>query len=250
MNVDVSLLPVSITQVDLSQQTIVAVDVLRATSTIVAACERQVERVIPAETLDDALKLAQLFENSVLAGEVDSIKPPAFSFDNTPAGLYLAEEISNQTVILRTSNGTRLLKKLQEQQAQQVVIASFINLHIVAQYLHSLDQDVFICCAGTAEEVSLEDIGFAGALIEALNALRPDRTLSDAAQIAISVWQDAQCDIDTLFSRSSHAQRLIKLGRSDDLDFIAKMRFDCLPVFWGSTGMIKRVTPVLESVSR
>src|SRR5215467_5005771 len=63
---------------------VVAIDVFRATTTIVTALQND-RRVFTVPTLDKAAELARLMPHAVLAGEQAGDKPPHFHLQNSPS---------------------------------------------------------------------------------------------------------------------------------------------------------------------
>src|SRR6266436_4678210 len=85
---------------------VVAVDVVRATTTAVTAAATG-RRCFPAPTMDEALQLAARFPAALLAGEQSSIMPPGFNLTNSPAQVAMRADIERPLILL-SSSGTRL----------------------------------------------------------------------------------------------------------------------------------------------
>src|SRR5690348_7816619 len=85
---------------------IVAVDVVRATTTAITAvvCGH---RCFPVASVDSALKLAARLDNPLLAGEEQGIMPAGFDMNNSPTEL-LALGDHARPVVLLSSSGTKL----------------------------------------------------------------------------------------------------------------------------------------------
>lgn len=214
MNIDVSLHPNSLKNLDLHGKTLIAVDVLRASSTIIVAVAKGVNKINIVETLDDARKMALMNAGSILIGEESSIKPDDFNYDNSPLALYLASDLENKNLIMRSSNGTPLLKAIQVLGDAKTYIGSFLNLEALTQRLfNEKAEDIIICCAGNYSAISLEDAGFAGALISCLKTLTDSVSLTDSAKLVLHLWNGINQDIDMLWKESSHATVLKHLGR-------------------------------------
>ncbi len=238
MHIDVALVPAALQSMDVRDKTVVAVDVLRATSTLVAAFEKGVRQVTPVETVEDAMKLKQLYPESLLLGEVYSVKPEGFDFENSPTELLGTADLDGKHLIMRSTNGTRLIKQLGAQGADSVFIGSFVNLASLIAVVEQQGMDVVICCAGNSGTASLEDIGFAGALAQYLSNEDAGAQLSDAAKTAIAVWKSHQENAMALFHQSFHASTLQHLGRDVDLHCVAEWTSSHVPVFTASTGQI------------
>jgi len=93
----------------LSEHTIIAVDVVRATTTAISAVAAG-RRCFPVPTVEAALELADRLGNVLLVGEQKGIKPPGFDLNNSPVQLLARTDIERPVVLL-SSSGTRLCHK-------------------------------------------------------------------------------------------------------------------------------------------
>src|SRR4051812_42560200 len=108
--IDVYLLPALVEPEALSGSTVVVIDVLRATTTIVHALAAQAVEVAPFRDVEDARRLANdLGNKAVLGGERGGVPIPGFDLGNSPAE-YTSERVAGKTVIFTTTNGTRALE--------------------------------------------------------------------------------------------------------------------------------------------
>jgi len=104
--IDVALLPSAIKPDQLAGQTVVVVDVLRATSTIVTALHNGCEKVLPQPSIEKAREVhAAISETSVMGGERQGKIVDGFQHGNSPPE-YTSEAIAGKTLILATTNGT------------------------------------------------------------------------------------------------------------------------------------------------
>src|SRR5215471_20807233 len=79
--------------------TIVAIDVIRATSTAVTAVAAG-RRCFPAPTVEAALAVARRFPDPLLAGESNGTTPVAFEMDNSPAQLASRTDVHRPLVLV------------------------------------------------------------------------------------------------------------------------------------------------------
>ena len=86
---------------------IVAVDVLRATTTAVTAVARG-RRCFAAASLEAAVPLAARLPDPLLVGELGGFMPYGFHLQNSPAQIDLRDDVDRPMVLLSTS-GTRLM---------------------------------------------------------------------------------------------------------------------------------------------
>jgi 2-phosphosulfolactate phosphatase len=235
---------------DLRQTVCVVFDVLRATSTVVTALQHGAKEVIPVSEISEALALKKSQPDVLLAGERDGLRIRAaqtggtdFDLGNSPRE-FTPQKIRGRTIVSSTTNGTRALRACAG--AKTVLAASFLNLRATAQFLRTRRANEWLLvCAGTRENVALEDVLAAGALCEI-----SDGELTDAAQIALAAWRQAQTDLAVAVSRSENARRLLALPElRDDVAFC--LQRDAFPlVAQMKNGALRRWTPPVKSASR
>jgi 2-phosphosulfolactate phosphatase len=156
--------PSLVAEEELTGKTVVVIDVLRATTTIVYALEAGALEILPCEEIGDAKRIAEGLPSGqvVLGGERDGSPIEGFDLGNSPTE-YTPEAVSRKTVVFTTTNGTRALRHCR--QAARVLIGSFVNATAVFEQLVELDE-VHIVCAGTKGEYGRDDILMAGLLVE------------------------------------------------------------------------------------
>src|SRR5215216_6897914 len=86
---------------------IVAVDVIRATTTAVTGVALN-RRCFPVPSLEAAVPLAARLDNPLLVGELGGNMPYGFDLNNSPAALAERDDVGRPMILLSTS-GTRLL---------------------------------------------------------------------------------------------------------------------------------------------
>jgi 2-phosphosulfolactate phosphatase len=194
-HIQTHFLPSSLQPGQLSGATAVAIDVLRASSTINTALRNGAERVVACQTVEEARDAAAKFARKavLLGGERGGIRIEGFDCGNSPAE-YSANAVREKTVVFTTTNGTRALSSCID--AAATVVAAFVNLTDTARYLQLRQGDVHLVCAGTDGDVTGEDVLFAGGLVWALSRLRgPDTAdaepwcMADSSRIALSHWE-------------------------------------------------------------
>ena len=105
--VNVHLLPSLIAPEALAGSTVVVIDVLRATTTIVHAMAAQAHEIIPCLEVDEARRMAgRLKCDTVLGGERGGEPIDGFDLGNSPAE-YSAHAVADKTIVFTTTNGTR-----------------------------------------------------------------------------------------------------------------------------------------------
>ena len=147
-------------------KTVIVVDVLRATSTIITALMNGSKGVVPVDTVIKAKELAR--DGDLLGGERYCKKIPGFDFGNSPLE-YTREAVQGKRVILTTTNGTRGIQKAIK--ADRVLAGAIINGRASAAAAIDLKRDTVIVCAGTQDVFSLEDGLCAGFILDEIAAL-------------------------------------------------------------------------------
>src|SRR5258706_14900003 len=102
-----SLSPSLIHLYDLSNSVVVIIDVFRATSTIAAALYNGARAVIPVDSVPKAIEISRSI-GGIAAGERDGMIAEGLEHGNSPLE-YGKDFIENKTLVLTTTNGTRLL---------------------------------------------------------------------------------------------------------------------------------------------
>ena len=211
----------------------VMIDVLRASTTICAALAAGAEAIIPVAELEEALRLARQFERStvLLAGERKGEKPEGFDLGNSPLE-YTSEVVAGKRIIFTTTNGTQVLHRLRF--APLVLVSGFVNVSATANAIAarvSQYAELHLCCAGTTGTLALEDALAAGALIDRLQSLLPQLTLTDASRAVLWLYQYNADRLADIVRTTDHARRLQSLGFGDDIAFATQLdTFAIVPV--------------------
>ena len=128
---------------DFHGKTVVVIDVLRATSTIVTALTNGCLALYPvADPGTAALFRRKLGSDCLTGGERQGLKISGFGLGNSPLE-YTAETVAGQRIILTTSNGTQAL--LEAEHAAEILIGSFLNAGRTSSYLADKAEVVFLC---------------------------------------------------------------------------------------------------------
>ncbi|PYN56350.1 MAG: 2-phosphosulfolactate phosphatase, partial [Candidatus Rokuibacteriota bacterium] len=124
MRVDVVLTADAVVPARLAGATVLVVDVLRASTTIIAALAAGCAGVTPVADPVEARRRAAA-HGALLAGERRGEPIAGFDLGNSPLE-FTRERVGGRTVVLTTSNGTRAL--LAAREASAIGIAAFVNL--------------------------------------------------------------------------------------------------------------------------
>lgn len=202
---------------DISDSTVVIIDVLRATSTIAAALKNGAKSIIPVDSVADCIKLGKQLE-VITAGERNGKIAEGLKYGNTPLQ-YTHDFINGKTLVLTTTNGTKLLHLALAANAKGIVTGSFCNISAVCDYLLTQKSNVILACAAWKNRVNIEDTLFAGAVI---NRIKDHFDLNcDASQIAETLYLQAKGNLFEFLKekKASHYHRLMNFGLEDDIRF-------------------------------
>jgi 2-phosphosulfolactate phosphatase len=192
----------------------IAIDVLRATSTITQALASGYQRVLCCTDVEDARALAVEQGPAVLGGERKCVPIPGFDFGNSPRE-YVGEPAA-PTLVLSTTNGTRLLVTAAAH-AERVLVASLLNLEAVVEAVRADGADELdILCAGSRGELCLDDAYVAGRIAELLDG---DRTDSASAAIRLA---HSFAGADDGLRVSQSARNIIAAGLDEDIAYCAQ----------------------------
>lgn len=210
--IDVCLSPDLMHLYDVSDKTVVVIDILRATSCMTTAFAHGIDSIKPFADLAEcqAMKSHGYFT----AGERNGEKVEGCDFGNSPFE-YMKEAVKGIQIAFTTTNGTQAIAK--SAGAREIIIGSFLNLSAVVDYLKNGSNNVLAVCAGWKGKVNLEDTVFAGALVELLKKhIQPD---CDAPVASQHLYNLAKNDLVKFLSTSSHVQRLARLNIHKDIEF-------------------------------
>ncbi len=192
----------------------VIIDVFRATSTIAAAIHNGAKRVIPVAAVDECIRIGAATENSITAGERDGKVAPGLQHGNSPLE-YPSDFIRGKTLVLTTTNGTRLLHMVRG--ADTIITGSFLNLSAVCAYLIAQQKPVLLGCAAWKDRFNLEDTLFAGAVANRVAA--HFSIACDSARAARTLESQTEGNYLNFLKDSSHYHRLAAFELEEDLAY-------------------------------
>ncbi len=216
---EVCLSPALLHLFDTEGSVVVIIDVFRATSTIAAALYNGATSVIPVATVDECIALGKSTPNGITAGERNGKIVEGLQHGNSPSE-YSRDFVQDKTLVLTTTNGTRLLHMVQG--AESIITGSFLNLSAVCDYLLKKNKNVLLACAAWKDRFNLEDTLFAGAVV---NKIADKFNVNcDSAKAADTLYTSLgeQKPIDFLRD-SSHYRRLSAYGLESDMEYCASI---------------------------
>lgn len=226
---EVCLTPALIPLYKVEDYIVVIIDIFRATSSICYGIENGAEAIIPVAEVAECAAYREKGSEFLLAAERNGEVVEGFDFGNSPFS-YTPEKVGGKTVVLTTTNGTHALHL--SRAAKKVVIGSFLNLGALSAWLGDQQEDILLVCAGWKNNFNLEDSLFAGAVVEKLKDA--GYKLDDSAIGANDLYLAGRDDINGYLKKSSHSERLKKLGIEADVAFCLQVdQITAIPVLEG-----------------
>lgn len=230
---------------DLQGKTVVVIDVLRATSTILTALANGCREVVPVVEPEEAFALAGRLgrDRCLLGGERKGIKIPGFDLGNSPAE-YKREVVAGKTVVLCTTNGTTALKEAQS--GAEVLVGAFLNMSRITSYLKQVTGEIVLFCAGKEGAPALEDLLCAGMIVDHLvfaAKKEPVEELTDTAKIAMFAARQMAAGPGPVvaLAQTEHGRYLSSLGFTGDLRYCGQVDLlSSMAVFEGGRIILKQ----------
>jgi 2-phosphosulfolactate phosphatase len=201
---------------DVKDSIVVIIDVFRATSTIATALYNGANNIIPVDSVEKCIAIGKQTPKSITAGERDGKVIEGLQFGNSPAE-YPKNVIEGKTLVLTTTNGTKLLHMALNNGAKEIITGSFPNLQAVCNYLLKQNKNVFLGCSAWKNKVNLEDTLFAGAVI---NSVKEHFTIHcDSSLMAEQMYTLHKNDMYAFARLTTHWHRLSNFGLDKDLEY-------------------------------
>jgi 2-phosphosulfolactate phosphatase len=247
MHIDLFFTPHQTDELALRERTVVVIDVLRASTTIITALSNGAREIIPVATVESAVKISgNLFGDVILlGGERNGRMIDGFNLGNSPSE-YTGERVRGKAVIFSTTNGSQALVKARY--ARELFVCGFVNMGTVADALWRTPRDFTIVCAGNDGNLSMEDSVCAGMLISRVAAGgEAVSDLSDGALVARTLYRTFGRGILKMIRSSDHGRHLMEIGFGEDLKFCAGI--DTLPVLPLLEGNVIKLRGEREAVN-
>ena len=202
---------------DVKNTIVVVIDVLRATSTIATALYNGAKEIIPVDSVERCIQLGTQIE-CVTAGERDGQIAPGLQFGNSSFE-YPESFIRGKTLVLTTTNGTKLLHIALAKGATEIITGSFLNLSAVCDHLVSRRKNVILGCAAWKDKPNIEDTLLAGAVVARIK--EHFNINCDASHLAANIYTIAKDDMYEFMkaNQASHYHRLLGFGLEKDIRY-------------------------------
>jgi 2-phosphosulfolactate phosphatase len=173
--------------------------------------------VIPVDSVSRCIELGKQIDG-ITAGERDGKIAEGLVHGNSPFE-YPREFVEGKTLVLTTTNGTRLLHIALEKGAQEIITGSFPNLTAVCDHLVEMKKNVILGCAAWKDKVNMEDALFAGAVI---SKVRKHFDINcDSSHISEAMYEKGKQDLFGFIknNNASHYHRLMKFDLEKDMRY-------------------------------
>ncbi len=225
----------------------IAIDVLRATTTIAAALESGAEAVQAFSDMDMLMKVSEQWkpELRLRGGERGGAKVSGCDLGNSPLDCT-PDVVKGKRLFISTTNGTRTLQRVQD--AKIVLAGSIVNCGAIVDYVVAQQPEtVWMVGSGWEGDYSLEDTVCAGAIADGimtkLNLPLAALAGNDELVAAIALYRQWQDNLLDLFYLASHGQRLVRLECFADLKFCATLNaLNTIPI-QTSPGVLQSLKP-------
>ncbi|MGM0875647.1 MAG: 2-phosphosulfolactate phosphatase [Bacillota bacterium] len=217
MQIDTVSTVEEITPEHVNGRTVIVIDVLRASSTIVTALDSGFASIIPVRTADEALALRSL--NTVIAGEWHCKKIDGFDYNNSPTALKKKDHTGKDLVLI-TTNGTKAIEKAA--QADRLLIGCFLNASACVKGAVVQNNDITIYCAGTRNEFALEDGLAAGMMVHLLKKQAPFIETCDFSDAMEASFVQLARRLPKLLFTTTTGKRLVENQYGEDIQYCSQ----------------------------
>jgi 2-phosphosulfolactate phosphatase len=215
MKIDVIISADDIKYDKIHDNSVVVIDMLRATSVIITAIYNKCKGVIPVLTVKEAFEIAKDREKYILGGERNAVIIENFDFSNSPLE-YTENAVKDKTLVMTTTNGTKAIKN--SNGAKNIIIAAMINAKYAAKRLVELNNDIVLVNAGTKGQFSMDDFICSGYIIENILKERGNIELTDIAKTAKYIYEK-NTDIFSFIKHARHYEVMKGLNLEDDIKY-------------------------------
>lgn len=206
--------------VKLEGKTVIVLDILFATSTMIAALADGAAEVIPTLNEEHARDKSRELEDGsfVLAGELFADTIAGFA-PPTPMAL-MAHDLRGRSVVYATTNGTVALHEAAG--AAHVYAGALLNAGAVVSHIahHHADSTILVVCSGSMGNPNLEDMYGAGCFVDLIARQLGAHDLSDAAWAARALYKSEAAD--SVLLRCRVGQLMQTRGLAEEVRFAAR----------------------------
>jgi 2-phosphosulfolactate phosphatase len=214
--------PVNLDELYFASKTVVVIDVLRASNTIITALNNGARDIVPVGSIEFAVKVSggMFGGQTLLGGERNTKKIDGFALGNSPQE-YTEEIVSGKSIVFYTTNGSKAIAKAKF--SDNLFICSFSNISALAMHLVRLNLDFEILCAGRNNSFSMEDSVCAGKLIARIQESGKELMLNDSSIACHSLYGIYGNNTFEMLKNSDHGKLLIENGFEEDIKICSEV---------------------------
>jgi 2-phosphosulfolactate phosphatase len=206
----------------LSGATVVVVDVLLATTTLLTIFENGAQSVYAVASLEEAEGVGGGLDQGGLlrGGEQGAERIEGYDLGPYPEE-YAPGVVSGKEVVFVTTNGTRAIAAAAP--AERVLIGCLRNAPAIAHYLEaSGTESVYVVCAGSAGRFTTEDFLGASTILSLLNknGYLEDWRLNDAAWVALDFGEHHRGKEWEVLKKSRAGRWFVENDMDEELGFV------------------------------
>lgn len=196
----------------------VAIDVLRATSSLTVARLNGAARVVPFATTSEAIAFRDRTPGTLACGEREGRIVEGFDLGNSP-GEFTRERVGGKTLAFASTNGSRAL--LAASRCKRKFLGSFAALTSTVKAIEN-ERDIWLVCAGKLGRFALEDAACAGTIVARL-ASQGAELANVEARLAARLACAGAAEAHAVVTGCDHGRWLATLGESfsADVEFCA-----------------------------
>ena len=194
---------------------VVVIDILRATSAMVAALEHGVKDIIPVATIEEARQYIGR-AGYIAAAERNGEVVEGFPVGNSPI-TFKDMDLLGKTIVISTTNGTQAINIGRD--AKQLVIGAFLNLTALTDWLLRQNDNILLLCSGWRDKFSLEDSVFAGAVMERLLESGKFGVEEDSSIASKYLYMAARDNFMSILKAAPRRKRLQQLHLLEDVKY-------------------------------
>jgi 2-phosphosulfolactate phosphatase len=235
MKVDVVLSVSYIKQEEIQKKTVIVIDSLRATSTILTALYQGATKVIPVETVGQALQYYGK-KDTLLIGERYSKKVSGFDLGNSPQEVSKID-LTKKNIVITSTNGTKALQKVKK--ASHILVGCFLNATHCIERALCFKKDIVIVCAGRRGQFAIEDGLAAGMMVNHLSKKKIKIEFSD---IALMLKHNFDCNhalLIGMIQQGETGRRLLETDQEDDIHFCLQLDHYPINAVYEKNGIVQ-----------
>ena len=202
---------------ELAGKTVVVVNGIRTNATITTALMNGCDRVIPVDSVEDAMAKRKLYpEDAIVGGAFENMRQHEFDLGNSPE-MFTPQRMAGKTLIHYTPNGTKAISACFD--GKTVLIGSCINATAVARAAVDCGEDIFIVCAGADGRLCVSDLFAAGAIIDKIDAMGSDLQMDDCVLMAMRIYRCFREQPEALLADTLSYEGLMHGGFAEDVEY-------------------------------